>query len=228
MADDETGDDHRSSGADTRPRASSRRHARSNSSRRSFWRELPVLVVVAVVLALLIRTFLIQTFFIPSGSMENTLIPPDRVLVNKLAYDLHTVHRGDVVVFVSPTSWRSDPSEKDFIKRVIGTPGDEVSCCDAHGRMEVNGKPLREPYVYPGNAPSLITFDVKVPPGRLFVCGDHRDDSADSRRHLDYAGGTGTISENSLVGRAFAVMWPPRHWKLLGDPPTFNGVPPPT
>jgi signal peptidase I len=187
----------------------------------SFYRELPILAVVAVVLALLLRTFVVQTFFIPSGSMETTLERPDRVLVNKVVYHFRGIKRGDVVVFNAPVSWRQ-PGEKDFIKRVIGLPGDRVTCCDSAGRMTVDGQSLIEPYVYPGNAPSEVRFDVTVPKGRLFVCGDHRDVSADSRRHLDE--NKGTIPQSSLVGRAFVVVWPPRDWRGLPVPHTFDAL----
>ena len=113
-------------------------------ARSSFWRELPILLGVAIVVAILVRAFVLQTFFIPSESMENTLLINDRVLVNKLVYDFRDPHRGEVIVFTSPEDWRTNPDEKDFIKRVIGTPGDHVVCCDQLGRITVNGKALDE------------------------------------------------------------------------------------
>ena len=214
--------------------------------RRSFWRELPVLIVVALALALLIKTFAVQAFFIPSSSMENTLDIGDRVLVNKIVYHTRSIHRGDIVVFNGLDSW--DPSvpqtapsnpvrraidwvgsafgvsagEKDYIKRVVGVPGDHVKCCDAKGRMTVNGAPLSESsYLYPGNAPSATPFSVTVPPGRLWVMGDHRAVSYDSRQHLGDPGG-GSIPENKIVGRAFLIVWPVNRFRILPIPSTYE------
>jgi len=189
--------------------------------RRSFWRELPVLLVVAVLIAVLIRSFVVQTFYIPSGSMEPTLVPPDRVLVNKLVYRFRPILRGQVVVFVAPVSWRQ-PGERDFVKRVVGLPGDTVACCDPRGRVTVDGQPLDEPYLYPGNPPSQITFSVTVPAGRLFVLGDHRTVSADSRRHLQ--DNRGTIPISSVIGQAFVVIWPVDQWRTLPVPATFRAL----
>ena len=216
--------------------------------RGSFWRELPVLVVIALVLALVIKTWLVQAFFIPSGSMENTLKINDRVLVNKFVYHTRPVERGDIIVFNGLDSW--DPEgefpqptnpvskalhavgsvfgvtadEKDYIKRVIGVPGDHVRCCDAQGRITVNGHPLNErSYLYPGNAPSDSLFDVTVPPGHLWVMGDHRQVSADSRAHLGDPGG-GAIPEDKVVGRAFIRVWPPSRIGTLPIPATFSSV----
>jgi signal peptidase I len=195
-------------------------------AKRPFWLELPALLLVAVVVALLFRTFVVQTFYIPSGSMENTLLVNDRVLVNKLVYDVRDPRRGEVVVFVSPLSWRSNTSETDFIKRVVGLPGDTVACCDPQGRVTVNGQPLDEKsYLYPNNVPSLRTFSVVVPKGRLFVLGDHREVSGDSREHLGE--NHGTISEDSVVGRAFIVFWPVNRISFLPVPDTFSRIPDP-
>lgn len=201
-------------------------------AKRSSWREIPVLIVIAVVLALLVRTFVLQQYYIPSGSMEKTLhgcpgCQGDRVLVDKVEYHFRGIARGNVIVFVSPPSWRSDPADKDWIKRVIGLSGDHVSCCDKQGRLQINGHSINEKYVYPGDAPSAIPFSITVPKGRLFLCGDHRSNSDDSRHHFDFAGGTGTVSESSVIGRAFAVVWPVSRWKGLGSGSTFDGVPPP-
>jgi signal peptidase I len=206
----------------------------------SLWKELPVLIVIAILLAILLKTFLVQAFFIPSGSMENTLQLYDRVMVNKVVYHLRDIKRGDVVVFNGVNSWTPEvtvapptnpvakaltwfedlvgfapASEKDFIKRVIGIPGDRVACCDANGRVTVNGVALNEPYLYPGNTPSDQPFDITVPAGRLWVMGDHRADSADSRLH-------GTIPEDEVIGRAFVVIWPVGHWSWLSNPSTFD------
>jgi signal peptidase I len=213
----------------------------------SVWRELPILIVVAVALAILLKTFLLQAFFIPSGSMENTLRVGDRVMVNKVVYHLRDIKRGDIVVFdgldsftpevtiTEPTnpvakglSWFAGlvgfapPSEKDFIKRVIGVPGDRVACCDGKGRVTVNGVPLDEKdYLYPGNKPSEQPFDVTVPAGRLWVMGDHREMSSDSRAHLGDPGG-GSVPENKVIGRAFVVIWPVSHWSWLSNPATYD------
>ena len=213
--------------------------------KRSFWREFPILVAVALVLAVIIKTYAIQAFFIPSGSMENTLEINDRVLVNKLVYDVRGIHRGDIVVFNGDGSWDPGPLPANtnfiekfadgfasmfgfghpgdiLIKRVIGLPGDDVACCDAQGRVTVNGVPLNEQsYLYPGDTPSEIRFNIVVPPGRLWVMGDHRLISDDSRDHLGDPGG-GTIPENAVVGRAFVIIWPPSRWRILPIPSTFE------
>jgi signal peptidase I len=231
--------------APAEPAATHRRHRRKSTS---FWRELPFLVLIALVLALLIKTFLVQAFFIPSGSMENTLKIGDRVLVNKLVYRFRDPHRGEIIVFRGPESWQespeftapepsnpvsrvlrdigsalgvSAPSSKDFIKRVIGVAGDHVVCCDPKGRITVNGHPLDEPYLYPGAKPSNTPFDVTVPSGRLWVMGDHRDESADSRAHIQ-DGEDGTIPVGNVIGRAFVRVWPPGDWGTLGVPDTFH------
>jgi signal peptidase I len=209
-------------------------------------RELPVLVFVALALALLIKTFLVQAFFIPSDSMENTLLTGDRVLVNKFASHFGDVKRGQVVVFRDPGGWLGNepvqrstnpvvrglkdvfvfvgllPSdnEKDLIKRVIGVPGDKVACC-TNGKVTVNGVPLDEPYIYPGDKPSDRTFSITVPPNRLWVMGDHRSLSADSRVHMTEPGG-GTIPSENVVGRAFVLVWPLGRWTTLPVPDTFH------
>jgi signal peptidase I len=221
----------------------------SSDSRRTSWFELVLLVALTLAVAALIRTFLVQPFFIPSGSMENTLQVGDRVLVDKLSYRFHDIHRGDVVVFNGLDSFTPEvqvtepsnpvlrglhafgaavgiapPGEKDFIKRVIGVPGDRVVCCDAKGRVTVNGTALKETaYVFPGDVPSEATFDVTVPAGRLWVMGDHRAASADSRAHTGDPGG-GTVPESKVIGRAFSVVWPPGNMTGLGTPPTFDRV----
>jgi signal peptidase I len=216
---------------------------RSGKGRRSLWRELPVLVVIAVALALVIKTFVVQPFYIPSGSMQNTLAIGDRVLVNKVVYHLRNISRGDIIVFNGQGSWDPEPTTSsnpvskvvdglenlvgishgdDYIKRVIGLPGDHVACCNAKGQVTVNGVPLSESsYLYPGNVPSATRFNITVPPGRLWVMGDHRAISYDSRGHIGDPGG-GTIPENQVVGRAFVIIWPPSQWGFLNIPATFE------
>ncbi|MGZ4664191.1 MAG: signal peptidase I [Frankiaceae bacterium] len=224
---------------------------KGQKKRLSFWKELPILILVAFVLALLIKAFFVQAFYIPSGSMQQTLEIGDRVLVNKIVYDFRDVHRGEIVVFngdgtnfqqaeveVPPPSnfferilrdiqgflGLGAPNEKDFIKRVIGVGGDTVSCCDAAGRVTVNHKPLDEPYVYYGNdvpTPQASAFTpVTVPKGYLFVMGDHRNASTDSRM-------VGPIPEDKVIGRAQIRIWPLSRLAWLRVPPTFDGVPPP-
>jgi signal peptidase I len=218
------------------------------------WQELPLLLIVAFCLAVLIRTFLLQAFYIPSGSMENTLLIGDRVLVNKVVYDIRDPKRGEVVVFKGPSNWVpetpttdqdnsflprlgrtigdlvgiSTPGEKDFIKRVVGLPGDAVACCDAEGRVTVNGNPLDEPYVTensPLDTPpsanecrSRKFGPVKVPEGQIFVMGDHRLVSQDSRCQ-------GPVPIGNVIGRAFIIVWPNSRWDTLPVPSTFDGVP---
>ncbi|MEU0478174.1 MULTISPECIES: signal peptidase I [unclassified Streptosporangium] len=223
------------------------KNAKSDKGKKkgSFWKELPVLIVVAVVLALIIKTFVIQAFYIPSESMENTLLTNDRVLVNKLVYRVRDIERGDVVVFSGVDSWDPEidleepsnpvagffrwvgtafgvvPGEKDYIKRVIGVGGDTVKCCDAQGRVTVNGVPLDEDYLYPGDVPSQRFFEAKVPEGRLWVMGDHRLVSLDSRSHLGDPGG-GTISVDKVIGRAFVIVWPFSRATTIPIPDTFG------
>ena len=217
---------------------------KSGKKSRSFWRELPLLFVIAVVLSLVIKSFVVQAFWIPSGSMQNTLAINDRVLINKVVYHLRPIHRGDIVVFDGNGSWDFGPpassnifskavSELEgvvgishdpdiYIKRVIGLPGDHVVCCNIKGQITVNGVPLSESsYVYPGNAPSKLKFNITVPAGRLWVMGDHRAVSYDSRGHMGDPGG-GTIPESAVLGRAFVIIWPPSQMGFLNIPATFE------
>jgi signal peptidase I len=204
-------------------------------SKAAFWKELAILVTVAIVVSVVVRTFLIQTFYIPSGSMEHTLNINDRVLVNKIVYDFRNPSRGEIIVFLAPPSWRQMSSDQDFIKRVIGVGGDHVVCCDALGRITVNGAPLNEPYVYRGadgqqDPPSPNPFDIVVPPGRLWVMGDHRAASADSRERYKNSGDIidSTIDVHVVVGRAFVLFWPPSRFAWLTVPDTFDHIPAPT
>ena len=228
--------------------------AQKSRKSRSFWRELPVLILIALVIALVIKSFVVQAFYIPSSSMENTLDIGDKVLVNKLIYHFRSIQPGDIVVFNGDGSWEpvpatapassnplvrlydatldplyhsilglfgTAPGQTDFIKRVIGVPGDHVACCNANGDVTVNGVALHEQsYLYPGNAPSTQRFSITVPPGRLWVMGDHRSVSWDSRGHMQDPG-DGTIPENMVIGRAFMIVWPPSRWRVLPIPSTF-------
>ncbi|GAA4807164.1 signal peptidase I [Streptomyces ziwulingensis] len=235
-----------------RSRAERRKLQRKVKRRRrhSAVKEIPLLIGVAVVIALVLKTFLVQAFVIPSGSMEQTIRIGDRVLVDKLTpWFGSKPARGDVVVFRDPGGWLQgeqttqpdDPvvvkqvkegltfigllpsdDEQDLIKRVVGIGGDHVKCCDAQGRITVNGVPLQEEYLFPGNAPSNTRFDVTVPRGRLWVMGDHRANSADSRFHQD--SDLGTVSEDEVVGRALVIAWPFGHWSTLEEPGTYASV----
>ncbi|MER5625165.1 signal peptidase I [Streptosporangium sp. NPDC002544] len=177
-------------------------------------RESLFLLVCGVVVALLLQAFVFQSFWIPSESMENTLQVGDRVVVNKLHGD---AERGDIVVF---KGW----NDEDTIKRVIAVGGDTVKCCDAKKRITVNGVPLEEgSYLYPGDFPSGDAFEKVVPAGRLWVMGDHRTASADSRSYEERKE-EGTISEDDVVGRAVAIYWPFSRATILSRPESFLKV----
>ncbi|HZE51615.1 MAG TPA: signal peptidase I [Jatrophihabitantaceae bacterium] len=259
-----------------------RRGDRPKKHKKAPWWELPVLIAVAIAVAVVIKTFLVQPFYIPSESMEKTLhgcpgCSGDRVLVNKLILDIRDPHPGDIVVFRAPANWDEEPTpkspsnpivkgvrwfgqligfvppdEKDLIKRVIAVGGQTVQCCDAQGRVQVsttgpNGPwhSLDEPYIYqdspwdPRNKPGHIvssggdqrTFGpVTIPKGRLWVMGDHRGDSADSKYHCieespaDHVCETTntTVAVNKVIGKAALIAWPPSRWRTLGTPPTFK------
>ncbi len=192
---------------------------------RSVWVELPILLLVALLVALLVKSFLVQSFYIPSQSMEPTLLVGDRLLVNKVIYKFREPERGEVVVFTPPAVWKQRNNSDDFIKRIIGVGGDRVICCDPKGRITVNGYALNEDYLYPGNVPSQLRFDVTVPRDRYFMMGDHRAQSGDSRAHLDSH--RGTIARSAIVGRAFAIYWPLNRMDNLPVPDTLRRVPEP-
>ena len=200
--------------------------------RGSFWRELPILLGVAILVAVLVRAFVLQTFYIPSPSMEHTLNVLDRVLVNKLVYDFRDPKRGEIIVFKAPDDWQSGAEGEDFIKRIIGTPGDKVVCCDAQERLMVNGVSLDEPYIYrdaDGNQDPAADqkFTIVVPKDRLWVMGDHRSASGDSLEHYEETKDIqeATITEKSVVGRAFTVFWPVSRAKWLSVPSGFDKIP---
>jgi signal peptidase I len=216
----------------------------------SWLRETTIIVVSALVLSMLIKTFLVQSFYIPSESMEDTLEVGDRVLVTKLAPGPLDVHRGDIVVFKDPGGWLPAPtgpertglskvavdaltfvgllpqdSGEHLIKRVIGLPGDTVECCDAQGRVSVNGVPIDEPYLAPGAEPSEMEFSVVVPEDSLWVMGDNRQNSQDSRYKQGDPGG-GSIPMGNVVGVAFLTLWPLDRATVLRNPgDTFAEVP---
>ncbi|MGL5857861.1 MAG: signal peptidase I [Angustibacter sp.] len=199
--------------------------------RGGWWRDTVVMVAVALGVTLVVRALAFQPFVIPSGSMEPTLQVGDRVLVSKLSYRFGDIERGDIIVFDGRNSFVSgaeespaegplaraaravgsftgvSSAERDFTKRVIGLPGDRVSCCDSAGGVTVNGQAVPEPYLYPGDVPSAMPFDVVVPEGRLWVMGDHRSNSADSRAHLGDPGG-GTVPMDRVIGKVVLRFWP--------------------
>ncbi|MFG2288781.1 signal peptidase I [Streptomyces sp. NPDC048595] len=211
-------------------------------------RHRPVaLFALCLAFALLLSAVVAQPFLIPSSSMENTLQIGDRVLVNKLAYRFGSEPaRGDVVVFDGTGSFvhreqgenpvtgllrgagaalgLARPAETDYVKRVIGIGGDHVTCCDRRGRIEVNGEPVSEGYLHPGDAPSSVEFDIVVPEGKLWVMGDHRARSSDSRDHLGEPGG-GTVPVDKVIGRAELITWPVGRWRTIDTPGSFDRIP---
>jgi signal peptidase I len=204
--------------------------ATSDGDGRGFWRELPVLIVIALVIAILIKTFLVQAFYIPSESMEQTLMPGDRVLVCRICTHVSDVHRGDVIVFSDPhpsagegrgviggfLHWLgqgigvAQPENPDFIKRVIGLPGDTVEIRE--GVVYVNGERLDEPYLDPQTDDRSFPPE-KVKDGMLFVLGDNRAHSGDSR--FQPPEGVGQVPIDKVIGKAFVIVWPPSRWGWL-------------
>jgi len=235
-------------------RAARRAARREDAAKKgSLLRELPVLLLVAFVLALIVKTFFVQAFFIPSGSMEQTLhgctgCTGDRVLVNKVPYWFGEPEPGDIVVFKGPDTWSPEvtvseptnwfagallwlgrtvgvapPSEDDFVKRVIAVGGQTVQCCDTEGRVTVDGVPLDEPYIFENTPVESRTFGpVTVEEGRLWVMGDHRSASADSKAHMTdrYSG---TVGVDDVIGKAAVIVWPIGRFGLL-DSPDIQGT----
>jgi signal peptidase I len=214
------------------------------SRKGSALREFPILIIVALAVSLLIKTFLVQFFYIPSGSMENTLQIEDRVAVNKIPFISRSINRGDVVVFRDPANWLPEPYAADeniviakikeglvtvgilpnpakqfLVKRVIGVAGDNVICC-SNGKLTINGKETSEPYIFAGNKASELDFNVTVPEGKIWVMGDHRNSSADSRYHQDDVN-NGFVPVDKVTGRVYAIIWP---FKNLGLVPNHNPV----
>lgn len=214
----------------------------------AFLREVAIVLVSALVISLVLKTFFIQPFYIPSVSMETTLDVGDRIVVNKLAPGPFDVERGDVVVFLDPGDWLAgepapelSPVEQaltwvgllpenageHLVKRIIGLPGDRITCCDDDGRISVNGVAIDETYVIDGAEPSVLEFDVTVPEGSVWVLGDNRPRSADSRYHGS-SEAAGFVPIENIVGRVFVVIWPLDHLTLLDRPDeVFEGVPDP-
>ncbi len=204
--------------------------------------------VIAIAVMLLVRALVVQTFSVPSGSMQETLEPGDRILVSRLQRG-PSIERGDVVVFDGTDTWgkpagsdtASGPrqlltsilaivslsSGADYVKRVVGVPGDHVVCCDVDGRLTINGVAVNEPYLYPGNPPSTTRFDVTVPAGKIWVMGDHRSASADSRSQMGKPGG-GMVPLDDVVGRAWVRYWPLDRLGSLTPAPTLHDLPLPT
>lgn len=209
-------------------------------------REGGTVILYALVIAFLVKTFLLRGFYIPSGSMEQTLQVNDRVFINVAGSYFSEPKRGDVIVFKDSQGWipstqktssplkdalsfagiLPDTSSNFLVKRVIGTPGDVVES-DGNGKIKVNGVEITEPYLYPGNPPSEVPFKVTVPAGKYFVMGDHRSNSADSRYHI--SDGTAFISKDDVQGNVFVVAWPLNHFGLLQDQSSvFSSIPAPT
>ncbi|YCH08373.1 signal peptidase I [Arthrobacter sp. alpha11c] len=211
-------------------------------------KEIVTVVAIAVVLSFLIKTFLFRAFYIPSESMESTLDVNDRIFINLLVPEPFALERGDVVVFKDSQGWlpavlkkpagpldwvgdtlefvglAADDNEQHLVKRVIGLPGDHVSCCDAQGRVSINGTPVDETYVNPAEVPQPNSFDIVVPEGKVWVMGDNRNHSADSRAHQEVNGGF--INIEDVEGKATVIAWPVNRWTVLDNyPDVFKNVP---
>jgi len=207
----------------------------------SLLRELPILVVVALAVSLVIKSFLVQFFYIPSGSMENTLQINDRVAVNKVPFISKSINRGDVVVFRDPDNWLPEPYTADgnkilakikegfvavgvlpnpakqyLVKRVIGVAGDKVECCAKSKKLMINGVEIDEPYIFAGNSPSDTKFNVTVPEGKVWVMGDHRGASADSRFHQDDIN-QGMVPTSKVTGRVIGIIWPIKNLGIVSS-----------
>lgn len=227
-----------------RPRPRRRRRQRRGNPTLLFIRDLVVVILIALLVSWGVRTFLFRSFYVPSESMVSTLEINDRIIVNNLYPSVFALQRGDVVVFKDPGGWLSGEttntatdtnplsvvgntvlslfgfgtqgSDEYLVKRVIGLGGDHVMCCDASGHLEVNGVSIDETYLDPGVAPSLQTFSVDVPEGSIWVMGDNRAHSADSRAHIQDAT-HGFVPESDVVGRAVVISYPVSRWTFLDD-----------
>ncbi|MEP6816369.1 MAG: signal peptidase I [Marmoricola sp.] len=209
------------------------------------WQETILLLVIALVLAIVIKAFFVQAFYIPSPSMEPQFVKNDRILVQKVSYWGGGPVRGDIIVFKDPGGWLTAqdtashsgvkklmetiglyPAGGHLVKRVIATGGDHVVCCDSQGRITINGGPLTEPYLPKDTAPSLTRFDVNVPKGYLWMMGDNRGNSSDSREHMGGPGG-GFVADDLVVGKVFALVWPASRAELIHRPSGFAAIPDP-
>jgi signal peptidase I len=221
-----------------------RRSSKDSGKQGGLFREVVLIVGVALVLSVLVRTFVAQAFYVPSSSMEDTLLVQDRILASKLNTDISGVNRGEIIVFKDPGDWLADPlppaglqgmlrnalmfvgllpadTGEDLVKRAIAVGGDHIVCCDADNKIVLNGVQLdEEGYLKPGVTTDQVRFDVTVPAGRVFVMGDNRADSSDSRYHLDQD--EGTIAVDSVVGRVVATVWPVSQWSGHPVPSIFE------
>jgi signal peptidase I len=217
-----------------------RQGGRSRRQRMPLWLDTVVTMAVALLIAVLVKTFLIQPFYIPSASMNPTLLENDKILVSKLTPGVFDLDRGDVIVFEDPGDWipgdatenptprvrlmmvlsmvglAPDPSQDHLVKRLIGLPGDHVTCAEEGGVLEVNGAPLDEPYINPETSACQAGFDVTVPEGKVWVMGDNRHASADSAYH-ESQGEDGFVPEDDITGKAEVIFWPAGRWAGLGD-----------
>lgn len=221
-------------------------------SRWAFTRELVVIVAIALTLSFLVKTFLAQPFYIPSQSMESTLDVGDRIIVSKFTPQHSPLHRGDVIVFEDPKTWGSTPQHSStlkravsdalvfvgvlpgggehVVKRIIGMPGDHVKCCTKDGKLTVNGVEITEPYIDQGSVPSTIPFNITVPKDKVWVMGDNRNDSADSRMHDGNSDGKlGSVPMSDITGQVVAIAWPISRIHALKDySSVFAKVPDPS
>ena len=211
-------------------------------------KEIVTVVAIALVLSFLLKTFLFRAFYIPTESMESTLDVNDRIFINLLVPGPFDLQHGDVVVFKDTQGWlaptekkpagpmdwvgdslefvglMADDNEQHLVKRVIGLPGDHVTCCDAGGRLSINGVPLDESYINPAETPKPEQFDIVVPEGKVWVMGDNRNHSADSRSHQEINGGFVNIDD--VEGKATVIAWPINRWTVLDNyPDVFKNVP---
>ena len=237
------------------PRPQEGRPEPAERPRSGFWhglKEIVTIAVTALVISFLIKTFVAQAFWIPSGSMEDTLVYGDRVMVSKIQAGPMAVERGDIAVFEDPGGWLAPHRPADrgpvldaafrvlqfvgiapveegnhLIKRVVGVGGDTVACCDEDGRLTVNGHPLEEDYLYPGDVPSRGDFEITVPEDHIWVMGDHRSNSQDSRAHDDGTGAAGSVPRENVVGQAFVLLFPLDHATWFRTPETYDSVPEP-
>ena len=243
---------HEDSAAGTDPAGRDAEHdarRRPRRQRMPLWLDTLVTMVVALLIAVLVKTFLIQPFYIPSASMNPTLLEDDKILVSKLSPGVFDLQRGDVIVFEDPDDWipgdatenptprvrvmmllslvglAPDPSQDHLVKRLIGVGGDHVVCESEGAALEVNGVTLDEPYINPGTPACQEAFDVTVPDGKVWVMGDNRYASADSAWH-ETRGEGGFVDESDITGRAEVIFWPISSWNRLDDGRgSFSDVP---